>query len=857
MDFFKNVFEPKAKETKKKTAASKSKKGTKGKENKAKSKGRGRAKAAPKASKAAAPEPLTAKAATKIVNDLIAKETKALKSICNKKATTLNKVMKSKKPKILIADSIPKISLTCHAVELPSCSIVKTYALRSTFSAQQMLKLSDPDYRSTATLPMSGPLGFLYSTVFTVILKSSEEENFSTVKVHFYDSWATQMSTLLTKYSTLKLSIPNICVLAKSHFEEDSADPLSICIGPTVFDDGNFDDSVTCDVVVYPDSGRGTQARSVEATITSENCGTISKPVDMLPAEPFGKREREVWTDNTSKKVKKNSDEKYTQLKGLEGIVKDKKIPDKEKIVSVYASILSSTPPRRTARGEWMTSLTLLDSSLKTAGAAVTLNVFNPDPMKLPNAWGMGDVLRCHRVLVQSWIKEGEKKGEVQLLSTKGTSFVVVSRVGEEGAKESMDMIKKEKNALDPKFWNVRSTATKAFNFTLEDATMVRKCWSDMAKFVQGKGTVMEKSKAFSIEKMNDDFNKKDTVIDPSTVNGDLTCLVTAVIPNPTDQADRNAPFGFLRVWDGTGNSVSDPLPVDTPHAADAVAKGDPSVDSMIAIHDASSSRGMKGPPSLCGRVVNVAVWEAPHWEYIVNGWMGGPKVTAGTWVRLRNIWDSTMGEARMLMLGDRAGLIQLPEWCYEIGEVLTRHSKDIKKKKPFNPQCTVYDPGASTKKKKAPAKKGSGKKKSSPPSSDLSCLAECLGEPAPSTFKIRATIVATNPSPSPITSLLSNPEGLGAKKGEVEWQFAVHLTDNTAEIPAILAGDHAEVILGDANLLSQKGAKGTKAVKAAEKAVKDLTDENKVWEMQVGSFEIDGTKYFKVEAVELWEMVE
>ena len=72
-------------QTKKKTAASKSKKGTKGKENKAKSKGRGRAKAAPKASKAAAPEPLTAKAATKIVNDLIAKETKALKSICNKK----------------------------------------------------------------------------------------------------------------------------------------------------------------------------------------------------------------------------------------------------------------------------------------------------------------------------------------------------------------------------------------------------------------------------------------------------------------------------------------------------------------------------------------------------------------------------------------------------------------------------------------------------------------------------------------------------------------------------------------------------------------------------------------------------
>ncbi|GMI06572.1 hypothetical protein TrLO_g3163 [Triparma laevis f. longispina] len=853
MEFFKGVFEPpKPKETKKKAAA-KTKKGTKGKENKSKSRGKSKAAVAKAAS---APTSLSVADAEKLVDKIVADETSMLKKLCTKKETALTKLLNSKKPTVTIASTIPSITSSSHAVELPSYPISKIHNLRPTLTKSQMLKFSDKEYREkVGGVGMSGPLGFLYERVFTVVLREGEEEEEESIKVHFYDSWATQMSQLLRKGDELKLAVPNICVLKKSKFEGDEVDAkeLCICVGPENVG-VKFDDSVTCTSILYPASGRGTQARSVEAEITAENVGTISKPTDMETTDPFGKRGREIWTDKTSNKKTKTSEYDYTHLEDLTKIAKDKKKPDKDKVVNVFASILSSTPPRQTVRGEWMTSLTLFTPSLKTAASGITLNVFNPDPNKLPVSWEMGDVIRCHRVLCQSWA--GGDKEVTQLLSSKASSFVIISRTDNSPTIAStLASIKKEKatDGLDSALWSVRSTAAKSFTFTLQDAKTARDTWSKMASFVEKKGTIMEKDKAFGIDKMNDDFDKKDSVIDPSTVNGDLTCLVTAVIPNP-DQADRNTPFGFLRVWDGSGKSQSDPLPAESPFAKDAIAKGDPGVDAMISVHSASKSRKQKAPPSLCGRVVNVAVWEAPHWEYITNGWMGGPKIAAGAWVRLRNIWDSTMNESRMLMLGERAGIVTLPEWCSEIGDVLTRHSKAVKKKQPFNPQCTVYDPEkpAASKAAAAPkAKKGKGRgKKKSAPSAELSCLAECLGEPAGATFTVRATVVDTNPSFSEDLGALMAASGEG---GKVEWQFVIHLTDDTAEIPAILAGEDAAAILGDANATTEKGKKGTAAVKAVDKKLKEMCDDTKIWEMKVGSFEIDGVKYFKVSAAEHW----
>jgi hypothetical protein len=40
---------------------------------------------------------------------------------------------------------------------------------------------------------------------------------------------------------------------------------------------------------------------------------------------------------------------------------------------------------------------------------------------------------------------------------------------------------------------------------------------------------------------------------------GDLTVMVARIIPFPISIRTNNSPKGFLRVWDGTGNPVTDP----------------------------------------------------------------------------------------------------------------------------------------------------------------------------------------------------------------------------------------------------------------------------------------------------------
>ena len=105
----------------------------------------------------------------------------------------------------------------------------------------------------------------------------------------------------------------------------------------------------------------------------------------------------------------------------------------------------------------------------------------------------------------------------------------------------------------------------------------------------------MDKDKQFSLGQMNDTFDRTASVTDPTTVSGDLTCLVCSIIPNTTapsdDRGSNAAPYGFLRVWDGTGPSRSDPLPLESLPARDAVARGDPGHAAMTSVYEANKGR--------------------------------------------------------------------------------------------------------------------------------------------------------------------------------------------------------------------------------------------------------------------------
>lgn len=102
-----------------------------------------------------------------------------------------------------------------------------------------------------------------------------------------------------------------------------------------------------------------------------------------------------------------------------------------------------------------------------------------------------------------------------------------------------------------------------------------------------------------------------------------------------------------------------DSLPIDTSDAHDSVVNGDPPVEALVsiasvvhalssvarAVNDSSAQSNqpsdafmLEAPECLYGRVVNVAVWEGPHWDLV------SLVVRIGTFIRLRNVEDKTMG---------------------------------------------------------------------------------------------------------------------------------------------------------------------------------------------------------------------
>lgn len=81
---------------------------------------------------------------------------------------------------------------------------------------------------------------------------------------------------------------------------------------------------------------------------------------------------------------------------------------------------------------------------------------------------------------------------------------------------------------------------------------------------------------------------------------------------------------------------------------------GDPTVEAIKSVERAimiinegkSKDKTMEIPRALCGRVMNVVIWEQSHWDFINEGRLGknelireyNGKIGKGSWVRLRNI---------------------------------------------------------------------------------------------------------------------------------------------------------------------------------------------------------------------------
>lgn len=71
--------------------------------------------------------------------------------------------------------------------------------------------------------------------------------------------------------------------------------------------------------------------------------------------------------------------------------------------------------------------------------------------------------------------------------------------------------------------------------------------------------------------------------------------------------------------------------PVDV--SSNALLYGDPTPEALDAVLDGVSifeDANLSTPQCLCGRVLNVVVWEDAHWNFITDGNVVSP----GCWVR-------------------------------------------------------------------------------------------------------------------------------------------------------------------------------------------------------------------------------
>ncbi|KAL3758343.1 hypothetical protein ACHAWU_005013 [Discostella pseudostelligera] len=317
------------------------------------------------------------------------------------------------------------------------------------------------------------------------------------------------------------------------------------------------------------------------------------------------------------RRVRKTPALTVTPLRELHPLLLRNNMKKLNDTVTVYGVVLGFTPPSLTSTQEWKMSIVLIDETLPLPDWAldtrniseedkpremhvpsVTLLLFMKDKSKLPVIRSAGDVICCEKVVLQAW------SGEPQLCSKKHVSKFVVVRSGQTSFPDhpGIDLSRAQ---------NLWSWGQQRLS---EHPTMSPNCHLSIA----GLGCGSDNAE----------------VCEP----GDLTAAVTAIIAMPEHLRRRDTPRGFIRLWDGTGPSRSDSLPLDAAEIG-AMQPHDPPEQVLLEIDKiignlVESGTSIEAPLTLCGRVVNAIVWEEELWNLIHKENI----LCVGTFVRLRNV---------------------------------------------------------------------------------------------------------------------------------------------------------------------------------------------------------------------------
>lgn len=678
-----------------------------------------------------------------------------------------------------------------------------------------------------------GPLGLAYKEVFNLEVADEAKH---TIIVFFYGKWAHVMNNVM---AMSRKSIPNGCtnrttlsfknIPSKCVFPYDGANvrqsdcPFCISIGNSSklrlcefgsmirFDDEELEVQVTfhdpsryfkITTATIDDSEEGFsevtisshQEQTTEATGLDPTCQNTSNTQNV--EEPESSVSNDVVTvekliGTITSKRKSNEKNCYYSLTELGPISEAQKLGASSERLNVYGIVIGFGMPFITNRGDWSMSVTLVDDT-KPSNEAVSLNMFLSRDSKLPALLKAGDVIRAHRVKVQ------EFNSRIQLICFKESSYVVIRK-----KEPYSDCDWLEDGEMNLSEWHVESTAKKEYTFTLADCILSRCLWKFGQFLIKNKPTILEEHKSTIAS-----FDHGAEGVDG---HFDLTALVTMVIPISAAERGPLTPRGYLRIWDGTGPPITDPLG-DNAMDNNDIMFGDPSPEAIDAVaqainkmnEDEKGDDRLEPPEALCGRVINLTVWEDTHWNFITEGRIGNNNmsptgaVCPGQWIRLRNV------SARITPFGfqgikmtNKSVATPLPEITYEVKQLLLDHNARLKRNEPVNPNSALLPPPSFEPRQiQANNREWHGPLPAlSKTGEDVFFIHQCLGKHVRESFFVRAKIINMKPELN-LTfegSLLKCCVNIA---GENIFQFALTLKDETGSMDVIVPNAVAEELL-------------------------------------------------------------
>ena len=434
-----------------------------------------------------------------------------------------------------------------------------------------------------------------------------------------------------------------------------------------------------------------------------------------------------------------------------------------------------------------------------------------------------------------------EWNGELQLMGLRASSYVVCRReVMEDGSGGD---------------WTLLPTSKSHFEVSDLEKKMFSNLWEWGQRRLETFPT-MKISKSFKLSDIQRQHSEQVPLYNDEESTGDLTVMVTSIITRQSEMS--HYPLGFLRVWDGTGVPVSDPLFNFNEEALESVADGDPPAKVLIRIAKLlkklqsrrANQEPMLEPYAVTGRVVNVAVWETSHWELVKE------VVQIGTFIRLRNVQDRRMPESdlRCLMVHSKSYMTPLPELTYEVVKLLENHNARLERSDEPNPSSGLL-PLESDEEDTPPQgrdatprtrdnislRRRSPKRRKMAESSQGE-FSSLISANLPIKFTGIVNITGTIPS---FPSLAS---GKMAKIIHNKQNFAVKLEDSELnQVDAIVNGgsEAAMVILGGEAVFS--GSQVEFATSFLRTAIKKRWK----WVADIRSVFIDGAKYFVLDGIQ------